>query len=275
MTIDRLSQIIQSAPELRHVAPDVRANTFEAMPEHERLSVVRNAGRAPEACGDAMPIAPARGAGRAVHLLASYPKGDHETEVKPAGHLGRKTVFLLDAIDTMRAQSARKGKAFSLTESQIGMARMYATMVADHLAGAVRCTSLEAAGGGHGGTREGFTDHRLDLSRRIDQLRRRIGVGCALAIRRVRPSKRGDGPSRANIPDRALVDLVCLEGLTISEVLARYGWSIKGETVQAATRALGDALDRMVGPRPRQDIQVVHFGVPSAGLLNSVQNKPS
>lgn len=271
MTTDRLSQIIQGAECLRNVAPAHRVEAFHALPESARLAVVRDAGRVPDACGDAMPLAPARGAGRAVHMLASYPKGERDTVVKPAGHLGRKTVILCDAIDTMRAQSARKGKALALTESQIGMARMYATLVADHLAGAVRGISLESSGGGHGGTREGFTDHRLDLSRRIDVLRARIGTGSAMAIRRIRPSKRGDGPpavTRANIPDRALVDLVCLEGLTISDVLARYGWSVKGDTVQAATKALAEALERMIGPRVRQDIQVVHFGAPPSGLMD-------
>jgi hypothetical protein len=175
----------------------------------------------------------------------------------------------------MRAQSARKGKRLALSDSQVGMARMYATLVADAAAGAVRCVSLESGGGGGGGSREGFTDHRLDLSRRIDVLRGRIGSGSALAIRRVRPSKRADGgTARRNIPDRALVDMVCIDGLTISDVLARYGWSVKGETVQAATQALADALDRMIGPRPRADIQVIHFGTPPAGLFDDLQ-KPS
>lgn len=257
---DRLSQIIQSAPQLRHVAPADRVDAFHAMPEPDRLALVRDAGRVPDACGDAIPVASARGAGRAVHMLGSYPKGERDTVVKPAGHLGRKTVILCDAIDTMRAQSARKGKVLALTESQIGMARMYATLVADHLAGAVRGISLESSGGGRGGSVEGFTDHRLDLSRRIDVLRARIGTGSAMAIRRIRPSKRGETGARANIPDRALVDLVCLDGLTISDVLSRYGWSVKGDTVQAATKALAEALERMIGPRPVHRVQAVHYG---------------
>ena len=148
----------------------------------------------------------------------------------------------------MRAQVRRRGGTFALTDEQVGMARLYHTLVQDLEAGAVRCVSLEGQTGG-GGTREGFTDHRLDLSRRVDGLRARIGSGVALAVRRVRPSARGDGAmKRASIPDRALVDLVCLSGLTISEVLARYGWSVKGDTVKTATKALASALDRMLGP---------------------------
>lgn len=247
MTMDRLSQIIMGAEALRAVPMADRAEAFEALPEDARISIVRSAGAVPLACGLEAPVAPARGPARMVEFMAAYPKGN-TTEVKPAGHAGRKTVVMLDAIEIMRAQVRRRGGTFALTDEQVGMARLYHTLVQNLEAGAVRCVSLEGQTGG-GGSREGFTDHRLDLHRRVDGLRARIGSGVAMEVRRVRPSARGDdGMKRANIPDRALVDLVCLSGLTISEVLARYGWSVYGATVKAATKALGAALDRMLGP---------------------------
>lgn len=248
MTMDRLSQIILGAEALRAVPLADRAEAFEALPEPARVAIVRSAGVVPTACGAEAPVAPARGPARMVEFMAAYPKGDKGSEVKPAGHAGRKTVVMLDAIEIMRAQVKRRGGTFALTDEQVGMARLYATLVQNLEAGAVRCVSLEGQTGG-GGSREGFTDHRLALHRRVDGLRARIGGGFAMEIRRIRPSKRGDDSmKRANIPDRALVDLVCLHGLTTSEVLARYGWAVKGDTNKAATKALAAALDRMLGP---------------------------
>lgn len=78
----------------------------------------------------------------------------------------------------------------------------------------------------------------------IERLRRQIGNGSAMVVRRIRPSKRG---SRASISDRRLVDMVCLEDRALSDVLKAHGWSVYGETSQAASKALGRALDRMNG----------------------------
>ncbi len=248
MTQDRLVQIIMAATALRSVPAPERTGAFDALPEDARIAIVRAAGAVPLACGAEAPVAPARGPARMVDFVKAYPKGETGSEVKPAGHAGRKTVVLLDNIEIMRAQARRRCGTFGLTDEQVGMARLYHTLVQNLEAGAVRCVSLEGQTGG-GGSREGFTDHRLALHRRVDAMRARIGNGVAMQVRRVRPSKRGDdGMARRNIPDRAMVDLVCLHGLTPSEVLALYGWSVKGETTRAVTAALAAALDRMLGP---------------------------
>jgi len=257
---DRLAQIVQAAADLQSLPAADRWAAYQALPESERLAIVRQAGAVPAACGDAAPVAPARGPGRMVDFVAAYPKGDRDTEVKPAGHAGRRTVVLLDNIEVMRAQARRRGGSFGLTDEQVGMARLYATLVQTLAAGAVRCVSLEGQTGG-GGTREGFVDHRLALHRRVESLQARIGPGCSMAVRRVRPCARGaTGTARVNITDRAVVDMVCLHGLTLSDVLARHGWSVKGDTVRAATQALADALDRMIGPRGAP-IRAASFGV--------------
>lgn len=78
----------------------------------------------------------------------------------------------------------------------------------------------------------------------IKRLRRRIGSGSAMVVRRVRPSSRG---SRVTIFDRRLVDMVCLEGRTLSCVLKAHGWSVCGEFVGILSLALKQALDRMSG----------------------------
>lgn len=269
MSMDRLSKII-GALALSDLPqrPErlSRAEAFQLLPESERLALVKRAGAVPAACGDAIPDAPARGPVRTLDYLASYPKGVADTELKPAGHAGRKTLKCLDVFDRMAAQSARKGGSLALTDSQIGMARIYRTMVEDREAGAVRCSSMEAMPSGSGGTREGFTDHRLDLSRRIDALQARVGSGTALAIRRIRPSQRGD-VARANIRDRALIDAVCLLDQDVSAVLLRHGWSNKGDHIKAALAALASALDRMIGPNRRQPIAAVHYGDQPASMF--------
>ncbi|MDN5789115.1 MAG: hypothetical protein L0H65_19100, partial [Pseudorhodobacter sp.] len=69
-------------------------------------------------------------------------------------------------------------------------------------------------------------------------------LGEAMVVRRIRPSLRG---SKASIPDRRLVDMVCLGGLDVTGVLRAHGWSAFGEHRDVLRRALCAALDRMQG----------------------------
>lgn len=240
-----------------------RAAAWDELPETQRIVLVKAAGAVPEACGDDIPSAPARGGVRAFDLFVAYPSGKDEAVVKPAGFMGRKTMARADAFDRMLVQGAKRSAAGPvLTPSQVGMGRMYGAMVQDHVAGAVRCISIEAMkAGGAKGTAEGFTDHRLDLSRRIDRLRGAVGGGCAMAVRRIRPSARGGSGDRRNISDMALVDLVCVEDADLSDVLRRHGWSVKGDTVRAVGIALAAALERMIGPTIHHRTMVWHAPV--------------
>ncbi|NBE05942.1 hypothetical protein [Paragemmobacter ruber] len=256
MGMDRLEQIMRSfggeamqlhAPEDRAVfraqagsQAEAQALAWAALPEAERVALVKAAGAVPEACGDAIPVAPARGAVRVFDFYASYPDGEKGSRLKPAGHLGRRSMERLDVFGRMEAQGRRRGRGFALTASQVGIGRMYRTLVEDRDAGAVRCASGEAlmAGGSRGGTREGFTDHRLALSRRIDAMQARVEAGAALV------PVRGRG---APIPARALVDAVCLEDRDLSDVLRAHGWAVTGAIVTRAVGALAAALDRMMG----------------------------
>lgn len=247
MKMDRFDEI---------VGRGARAEEFRALNEVARIDVIRQAGMVPPVCGDDIPCAPARGPVRAVDFMSAYPDGEDAYVFKPAGFLGRKTMVRADVFDTMAAQAARKGRAFGLTVSQVAMGRTYRALIERHQAGAVRCSSIEAMPSGGCGDSDGFTERRLAASRRIDLLHARIGTGSAMAVRRMRPSARG---SRASIADRALVDRVCLAEEDISAVLRAYGWSVKGETVQALTAALSAALERMIGPAVRRDIQVIHL----------------
>jgi hypothetical protein len=198
-----------------------------------------------------VPVAPAAGARKVTTPYALLPGGSRRRE----GHMGRSRVERADVFDRMveaaRRAHARRGEdagpfVAPVTPGQAAIGRHYAGLVERHEAGAVRCASLEAwvQGGGGGGS---VTDARLAEGREIAALRRRIGDGVAMSVRRVRPSARGAGAGA--ITDRALVDAVCLGDADLSDVLRRHGWSVDGKNREALRRALVGALDRMQGYR--------------------------
>lgn len=235
---------------------------FEALPEAARLAFVRGAGAVPAECGPEIPVAPARGAVQAFDFAMAYRAADGRLQSMPAGFARRKTLRRADVFDRMAAQSQRRSKAGKdapglLTATQVAMARHYRDAVEDHEAGGMRCSSVEAMPSGSGGTREGFTDHRLALSRKLDAWHAAVGPGCALAIRRVRPSERGPGPTRrVNIPDLVLLQLIAVQDMDASAVLRRHGWSASTANIGRIMGALGAALDRMIGRPLRRRSQV-------------------
>ncbi|SIO36674.1 hypothetical protein SAMN05444722_1699 [Rhodovulum sp. ES.010] len=236
-----------------------RLQEFEALArraaEEARIAEVRARGHVPPDCGPEIPEAPARGPVRAFRPMALYPNGENDWEQKPAGHMGRAALQVADAFDVMAAQAARRKAAAPFTPGQVAMGRWYRTLVERHAAAGLRCSSVEAlrASSGGGGS---FIDAVLRDRDAIARLRARIGEGEALSLRKVRPSKRG---ARVAIPDRALVDMVCLEDATLSDVLRRHGWAADARVRGLLRSALAEALDRMAGPRRRPDIAVIHL----------------
>jgi hypothetical protein len=226
----------------------------------------------PLACGSDIRAAPARG-----EMVAFTPYRAEMTEAGPRlrrdGYLARRAARAADAFDAMTRQAAnrhaalvrqaeRAGKAapawvppFSV--GQVAVAREYAAVVERCAASGVKCASLEAlrgAGGGGG-------DREVAILRDFQRLRwfeLRIGNGLAKAMRRFRPSvmRPGLGPDaeraaqedrRRAIFDQALVDMVCVGGMTLSEVLCAHGWGNNSASKVALRGALCAALDRMQG----------------------------
>jgi hypothetical protein len=186
-----------------------------------------------------VPVAPARGAMRI------------ETEREVVNGLTKrvlgKRLEQADVFDLMIAQARRRqgdaaGFVAPFTPGQVYMARHYRGLTERHAAGGVRCASLEA--GREGGTGGDFMDAYLAVGRELDRLHGRIGPGQAMVLRRVRPSARG---SRVGISDRRVVDMVCLCGMTLGDVLEAHGWAVKGEYRDGVRTALCGALDRMQG----------------------------
>jgi len=240
--------------------------------EAERVAMVKARGVVPDVCGDSIPEAPARGAFRVFEPVALYPDGARYA-VKSAGYRGRKGMRLADAFDKMEGM-ARK-RLFEPHQKAIG--REYATLFEKMDAAGVRCSSVEAmpdqSSGGRGGD---YMDALLRDRRRLDQMQDRVGRGVALAVRRIRPSSRG---RVGLITDRGLVDLVCLQDLTVSEVLRKCGWVAEGKRAQGVhikslRKALLAALDRMAGVSRVGRVAPFHCGAVPEVLADQWHNRP-
>lgn len=209
--------------------------------EAERILSIKAAALPPERCGPEIPAAPARGP-----MVAFAPMGMRRSEdgytLAHAGFRGRDAARAADAFDLMARQAQRRGGALPFTPAQIHAGRVYAALVERHSSVGLKGVSVETMMSGRGGGGgEGFMDAVLAEGEAIERMRAAIGEGWALEI--TRKSRRKRLPLRL----RELVDRVCLEGLTISDVLEGCGWGVYGETVIWARKALADALDRMAG----------------------------
>lgn len=247
--------------DLARIAGFTEDKWFKATPE-ARLDAIRERGVVPDACGPEIPVAPARGSFRTFEPVALYPKGRDQWEAKPSGYQGRKGVRVADAFDVMAGAAARKRRAAPFSPTQVAMGRFYRALFERHDAAGPRSVSLETGGGGSGGGQGSFIDAVLRDRERLDVLRRRIGPGSAMVVRRIRPSERG---SRTTIFDRRAVDMICLEDATCADVLRAHGWSVKGDTVRCLAQAVADALDRMCGPTYERRIFAAHFVGGGAG----------
>jgi hypothetical protein len=213
--------------------------------EAARLAAIKAKWTPPEAMA-AAPVAPA--AGPKV-LVPEYEIAVGGIRRRVSAHWRDADVFDQMERDARRAHERQDGEAVfasPYSPGQLGIARHYRALTERHDAGGMRCASLEAGrSGGAGGS---FIDAFISEGDELRRLHQAIGSGVAMAVRRVRPSVRG-GQGAGIILDRYLVDAVCLGQMDLNTVLARCGWSIKGQHRKALRVALAAALDRMQGYR--------------------------
>lgn len=227
----------------------------------------------PERCSASIPVAPARQT-----VIAEVPRKAVMTEAGPRvmrddGGLGDRA-RMGDAFDVMDDQARRRHKGVvaqawrahlercaeaaaagrreptwrepryvpPFTSGQIAVARDYAALAERCQSSGLKCSSLEAqrASGSGGGDREVAV--LCDMSR-LRAFHNRIGNGLAKEVRRIRPG----GVKRSAIRARALVDQVCLGGLSLTEVLEAHGWTVDAKSRDALREALCTTLDRMQG----------------------------
>ncbi|WP_304615853.1 hypothetical protein [Paracoccus sp. (in: a-proteobacteria)] len=231
--LDRLAGLAAKQPDNRMAV------------EAARLRQMQAAATPPEVCGPAIPASPARGGFVLVQNVELLPVGD-KVQAVHRGYGGREAIRPADAFDAMLAAAARAKRPAPLSPDQVAIGRWYRDLVELLSADGMKLSSLQASHGGPDG--RDWMDRRLALSGRVDVLRKRIGGGIAMAVRRVRPSARGS-QGACIITDRALVDAVCLHGKSIKAVLKAHGWSDYGGHQKALAEALSAALSRMVGYR--------------------------
>ncbi len=228
--------------DLTPVAKFMAARQLRLKAEADRIEAVKARGYVPEVCGDAIPEAPARGAIRVFQPMSLFPDGENDWKARPSGYRGRSAMQRADVFDVMTAKAASNGKPAPFTREQVAAGRYYRDLVERHACAGVRCSSVEAIRSGGGGGSGSFIDAVLRDREEIERIQKRIGTGTAMAVRKIRPSKRG---SRVNITDRQLVDMVCLEDKPISAVLRAHGGITSGQYTKTLCSALKDVLSRM------------------------------
>lgn len=209
-----------------------------------RLHAIKAAAAIPEECGPDIAPSPARGGFVLQRNIELLPVGTDKVEAVHRGFGGRAAIRRADVFDAMIAAALRAKRPVPLTPGQIAMGRRYHDLVEMLSADGTKLSQLQGSFGS--GDTGGWMDRRLALSSELDGIRRRIGTGSAMAVRRIRPSTRGQA-QRGAISDRVLVDMVCLKGRGLADVLRSHGWAVKGAHREALTAALSAALDRMIG----------------------------
>lgn len=221
------------------------AGAMRASEQADLRRAVEGAVPLPDTVGEAIVrVAPARGP---VEVYEPREMGITESGAireRRAGWLGQAAVRRADAFDVMQAQAARRWRGSGVapalfTPAQLSAGRAYAALAERHASAGMRCASLEATHRGDGSG--SFVDALLADARRLGAMREAIGSGWALEPCEAAPHR----DRRRAIAVRTLVDAVCIEDRTLSDVLSRFGWSRNGKTRDRLRTALCAALDRV------------------------------
>jgi hypothetical protein len=190
-------------------------------------------------------VAPARGAMMLQPNFVVMPGGMRRRD----GAHWRAAGPLDVMVEQARQRHEAKGKddedfSAPFTPSQIAVSEDYRALVERYEAGLCKTSKLEAGRAGSG-TSGLAIDTYIQEARWLDELRRRIGDGVTMQVRRHLDR---DNARRA-IPVRELVDMVLVQGKTLSDVLRAHGWAKTTVHLRMIRGELCAALDRMCGYR--------------------------
>lgn len=206
--------------------------------------LIKRGGRTPDICDrEQIPDAPARGAVLGFHPKETYISETGNAMQRRAGRYAALKVQ--DAFDKAELDAKRYRREAPFTAGQVDVGREFGELFERCASSGLKLSSIE--GGGGGGGSDGVSEAQLADMQRLGLLKRRLGSGVAMPIRRVRPSKRGvaDGRPKRNISDAVLVRMFCVDGDSLSAVLAAHGWSDYGKSRNVLRDALRVALERM------------------------------
>jgi hypothetical protein len=209
---------------------------------HARVEAIKGLATPPAAM-QAAPIAPARGPQQLVPSFTVIGGGMRRIDGAHWRALSPLATAVAQA--RLRHETRTPDSPFvpPYSPAQVAMAELYAALVEWRDGSAVKCASLEP--GREGGGSGHFIDSFMDRGRQLAELQVRIGDGVAMDVRR----HMDRGNSRSRITVRAAVDMACLAGVDLTNVLRRFGWSEKGEHRRQLHDAIRGALDRMQGYR--------------------------
>lgn len=208
--------------------------------EARRIEQIKAEATPPSGMG-AAPMAPARGPQVIVQNWTVTPggmrqrDGVHMRSLSPLAQAVAQARMRHEAKDTDRPFVPPYGAG------QVAMAEYYAALVEWRDGSAMKCSSLEA--GREGGGSGHFIDRFIDRGAALAELHVRIGHDMAMVPRR----HMDRGNARRAISVRAAVDMVCLAGQDLTEVLRRFGWEPDGKNRKVLRTAICGALDRMQG----------------------------
>lgn len=214
--------------------------------EADRIARIKADAARPDGCGsEIVDVAPGRGPVRRFQPREAVRTASGQVRVARAGHNGNDALARADAFDVMQQQSSRRKKDAGalFTPGQISAGRDYAALYERCASAGVRCSSVEATGGGGQGS---WIDAVIRDSRRLAALDRAIGSAVVLSPRDAQAhADRGRKIMRTS----DLVAGVCVEGRTISQMLQSFGWCRSPFIRKKTMGALCAALDRMQGFR--------------------------
>lgn len=208
--------------------------------EARRIEAIK-AQALPPAEMSAAPVAPARGAQVLVPNFTVTAGGLRRLDGAHWQGLSPLAAAVAKARLRHEARGGERDFVPPYTPGQIAMAEYYAALVEWRHGSAMRCSSFEA--GREGGGSGQFIDTFVKRGRTLAGLHAAIGDAAAMAPRR----HMDRGNARRTISTRAVVDMVCLGGQDLTEVLRRFGWEGNGRNRGELRAALCSALDRMQG----------------------------
>jgi len=216
--------------EAREVAPEIKRHVAEL---GERAATARAAQAALERMVERGPVTLALDQDAGVPSLARgamYVDQLSTWTYRAAGEYWRPTTSKV-------ARRVPSSILYRLCRANRAAAAAYAGLVESQASVSGPLDYLEPSSGGS--ISDGGAVSRTMISDRVAEARRAIGYGFAL---RVEP---GAGHGRSSITVLGLVDLICVEGRSVTAVLKYHGWGKSARAQDVLRERLIGALDRL------------------------------